>query len=174
MNVMKNDLEALFLLGKSREGQWIFVRDGLRTLAVLLLLGIAVFLYRALQPSPVNNWSVNVYGNQENYLFVVLIVLAAGLLLYPVLHYVYLIRDRKEINRLLACIESGAQAHTIKEYKKYKLSIPVGKKTVNGIVVHYLCIIMNNDNRPFHLPVDSTHIAEIKEKIARLSHSSKR
>ena len=67
MNVMKNDLEALFLLGKSREGQWIFVRDGLRTLAVLLLLGIAVFLYRALQPSPVNNWSVNVYGNQENY-----------------------------------------------------------------------------------------------------------
>jgi hypothetical protein len=94
-------------------------------------------------------------------------VLAAGTVIYPFYHYCKAGNQAKEIDRLMHCIDSGAKAHTLKEYTKYTFSIPIMTKTIHCFPVDYLFIIKDNDNRPIRLSASKAYIGEIKEILVK-------
>ncbi|GHT41192.1 hypothetical protein FACS189437_07780 [Bacteroidia bacterium] len=147
-------LKTIFLQAHKEDEKLTLIQYGVRSLGFLLLLSVVLFLVIAMRL------------NQTD-VYVVYLVVAAmiGTVLYPFYRSRELNSRTKEIDRLIDCVESGAKAHTIKEYTKHKISIPLGKKTVTFLPVDCLCIIMNNDNRPFRLPVSPSHIREIKNNL---------
>ncbi|GHS98572.1 hypothetical protein FACS189421_07410 [Bacteroidia bacterium] len=155
-------LKAIFLQAHKEDRRRAFINYVIRSLGILLVFSAILFLVLALR------------ANQaDEYLIYLVIAAMVGTVLYPFYCSLKLWNScTKEIDRLINCLKSGALAHTIKEYKTHRISIPLGKKTVNWLPVDCLCIIMNNDNRPFHLPVSKSHVQEIKKILTKNTPNS--
>jgi hypothetical protein len=149
-------LKTVFLQAHKKDEILTLVNYEIRSLGILLLLSIILF-------------SIITLKTDQSDVYIAYLVVAAiiGTILYPFCRFWLLNSRTKEIDRLIDCVESGAKAHTIKEYTKHKISIPIGKKPVTLLPVDCLYIIMNNDNRPFHLPVPKSYIREIKRVLAK-------
>jgi uncharacterized membrane protein YcjF (UPF0283 family) len=154
-------LKAIFLQAHKKDKRLTFMNYAIRSFGILLALSVILFLV------------LTVNADQTVTCIIYLVIAAmVGTVLYPFYHYWKLNSRIKEINRLTNCVASGALAHTMKEYKRHKISIPLGKKTVNLLPVDCLCIIMNNDNRPFHLPVTKSDVQEIKKILTKNTSDS--
>jgi hypothetical protein len=118
---------------------------------------------------------VDIYGflaklNEDYPSFIhgLFIILLSGTILFPLYYVKKLTKPNTEIDRLIHCLESGAKAHTIEKRIKYKIIFNIGNKEIRMIPVKNIYVIMNNDNRPFLLPIrNSLYRDQIKSLLAK-------
>ena len=131
-------------------------------LALSYLISINVERFDFLNPFNFFPVIAHLYIDYALFFNVLFFIIIVGTLCYFFFQIKKRTQSKKEIERLIVCLEEGAKSHTLEERTKHKLDFSFFKKEIKIIPFRNLYIIMNNDNRPFLLPISEEKIDSIK------------
>ncbi|MDH6354907.1 heme/copper-type cytochrome/quinol oxidase subunit 2 [Dysgonomonas sp. PH5-45] len=158
------ELRELFIKEHKRDRRLIFINYGIISFIVLLVLGLIAFLFYATNTNPIQALS-EAFGGREHdpwYVKYVLIAIMCGAVIYPFYHIWKLSKRPQKIEDLLSRIESGAKATTVHDSKEYKVTIPLLKVNIKLCPVTMASIYLDNDVKPYLLPINSFYLADMK------------
>ena len=142
---------------------------GLLALPIMLLYLISINVEKFEILNSFNFFPViaNLYADHTLFFNTLFSVITVGTLFCLYFQIKKKTQSKKEIERLINCLEDGAKSHTLEEKTRYKLYVSLFKKRIKMIPSRNLYIIMNNDNRPFLLPISEEKIDSIKLCLAQ-------
>ena len=142
---------------------------GLLAFPIVLLYLISIYAGKFDFLSPFNFFPeiVSLYKDYTLFCNVLFLIITVGILFHLFCQIKKKTQSKKEIERLINCLEDGAKSHTVEETTRYKLYFSFSKKEIKMIPFQNLYVIMNNDNRPFMFPISNEKINSIKLGITQ-------
>ncbi len=158
------NLRLYFLEEHRRDRKLTIINYILIALGILLIVGLIGALF-ILTGASVSTAIADAFGGGEHdpwYVKYIFIAVLVGCALYPFFQLWKINKRPKQIEELLAKIETGRKANSIDEYKEYKITIPLLKVNFRLCPVTYVMINLSNDVKFYKLPIKSIHIPDMK------------
>lgn len=158
------EIRELFIREHRRDRRLTFINYAIICFGIILLGGVFFFLM-SVTGSSISGIFSNAFSGGEHepwyvkYIFAAVII---GCILYPFYQIWRMSKRPQEIDKLLAKVKAGGKATTVQDYKEYKITLPLLKVNLKLCPVTFVMIYLDNDVKPYKLPINSLYIPDMK------------